>query len=185
MIDGSLLSINRTSDNTYIPLDPNNTDYATYLTWVAAGNTPDPDPNMSVDLVRNRKWEYIKVQRDNRKAGGVLVDGNWYHTDDASRIQWIGIKDSARDVLAAGGKMTDAIQIQNQNLLWKTLSGAFVPVTVQLAFDVVQATKDLDAILFATAESKRVALNAVTDPATFDAASGWNPTYAEAGVTPA
>lgn len=25
-----------------IPIDPNNTDYQTYLAWVAAGNTADP-----------------------------------------------------------------------------------------------------------------------------------------------
>lgn len=30
------------SDGSYIPADPLNTDYAAYLTWVAAGNTPAP-----------------------------------------------------------------------------------------------------------------------------------------------
>lgn len=35
----------RTADNAFIPVDPGNTDYAAYLEWVAAGNTPDPaDP---------------------------------------------------------------------------------------------------------------------------------------------
>jgi hypothetical protein len=28
----------------WIPPDPANTDYAAYLEWVAAGNTPDPAP---------------------------------------------------------------------------------------------------------------------------------------------
>lgn len=27
---------------TAIPIDPNNSDYKTYLSWVEAGNTPDP-----------------------------------------------------------------------------------------------------------------------------------------------
>ena len=27
--------------NTFIPKDPNNTDYKEYLKWVAAGNTPE------------------------------------------------------------------------------------------------------------------------------------------------
>jgi len=32
----------RTSDNAYIPFDPDNTDYQAYLAWVAEGNTPLP-----------------------------------------------------------------------------------------------------------------------------------------------
>jgi hypothetical protein len=32
------------SDGAFIPADPNNTDYANYLAWVAAGNTPTPQP---------------------------------------------------------------------------------------------------------------------------------------------
>ena len=32
----------RISDMTYIPFDPDNTDYQAYLKWVAEGNTPLP-----------------------------------------------------------------------------------------------------------------------------------------------
>jgi hypothetical protein len=35
-------TIKRLADNAFIPLDPANTDYAAYLEWVAAGNTPLP-----------------------------------------------------------------------------------------------------------------------------------------------
>ena len=34
----------RLADNAFIPPDPANTDYAAYLTWLEAGNTPDPAP---------------------------------------------------------------------------------------------------------------------------------------------
>jgi len=37
-------SILRLADNACIPPDPANTDYATYLAWLEAGNTPDPAP---------------------------------------------------------------------------------------------------------------------------------------------
>jgi len=30
----------RTSDQTHIPFDPDNTDYQAYLRWLEAGNTP-------------------------------------------------------------------------------------------------------------------------------------------------
>jgi hypothetical protein len=35
----------RTSDNAFIPFDPDNTDYQAYLKWVAEGNTPLPAEN--------------------------------------------------------------------------------------------------------------------------------------------
>ena len=37
-------TILRTTDNAFIPPDPANTDYAAYLAWVEAGNTPEPAP---------------------------------------------------------------------------------------------------------------------------------------------
>jgi len=33
--------IKRTSDNVFIPFDPDNKDYQEYLKWLAEGNTPE------------------------------------------------------------------------------------------------------------------------------------------------
>jgi len=34
-------SVQRLSDNAFIPFDPANTDYIAYLAWLEAGNTPE------------------------------------------------------------------------------------------------------------------------------------------------
>ncbi len=37
-------TIHRLADNAFIPPDPANRDYAEYLAWLDAGNTPEPAP---------------------------------------------------------------------------------------------------------------------------------------------
>ena len=45
LVDGVVKVIERLSDNTFIPMNPDNTDYQAYLKWVAEGNTPQPADN--------------------------------------------------------------------------------------------------------------------------------------------
>lgn len=131
------------------------------------------------DLAEERRlaWDAIKARRDALKSAGVQVGEHWFHSDADSRIQHLGLKDKARDLLAAGGAMTDAITILGQPVPWKTLSGAFVPMTAQLAFDIVTAVGNLDARAFAAAESHRQAMEAAADPLTYDFSAGWPASY--------
>jgi hypothetical protein len=40
--DGKPHSVIRLADTTFIPFDPDNTDYQAYLKWLAEGNEPEP-----------------------------------------------------------------------------------------------------------------------------------------------
>ena len=124
--------------------------------------------------LEDRVWTAIKTERDKRtQLGGCQAQGNWFHTDTFSRSQWLGLKDQARDILAAGGTMSDPINKLGSQVHWKTMSGTVVAVTVQLVFDVVSATGDSDARVFTQAEIHHAAMAASADPAAYDFSAGW------------
>lgn len=127
-----------------------------------------------------QSWACIEAERDRRKLGGVQVGELWVHSDTFSRSQWLGLKDKARDVLAAGGSMTDMLtNSAGEVVAWKCLGAAFTPVTVQLTFDVVAAIADADMAIFRAAEVHRNKMIASEKPADYDCRAGWPQTYAE------
>ncbi len=128
-------------------------------------------------------WERIKADRDRRKSGGFKVkvgsSNKWFHSDADSRIHHLGLKDKARDLIAGGGAMADNLTILGQTVKWKTVDGSFVDVSAQVAFDIVAAAGDLDAQLFATAETHKAAMEASADPASYDFSQGWPQAFGE------
>jgi hypothetical protein len=172
------------------PLQENKPVVGSFQTAVRAGQHNNHDGTWSMDwIVQNWDaaqidaykaekgaiaWENIKANRDARKSLGVNVGGVWFHSDTDSRIQWLGLKDDARDILAAGGNMGSVLQKLGQNVMWKPM-GSYnkVPATVQLAFDVVAAVGNLDAMLFYIADQHRVAALASNEPHLYDFSAGW------------
>lgn len=142
----------------------------------------DTIPAPSAAVVKVTKWDAIKAERDRRKSGGFKVkvgsSNKWFHSDADSRIQHLGLKDKARDLIAGGGVMTDKLTILGQTVKWKTMDGSFVDVSAQVAFDIVAAAGDLDAQLFAAAEKHKASMEASADPSAYDFSGGWPATFA-------
>lgn len=154
------IGVIRLADGTHILPDRSNPEWQAYQSFVEAGGAPLPaevlvEPREHVEA---RVWSYIKQQRDRIKAGGVLVSGKWYHSDEASRVQQIGLCMMGAGVPAVA---------------WKTMDGSFVTMTPAIAAAIFTATATLDMAAFAAAEGHRAAMLAATDPASYDYSAGW------------
>lgn len=130
-------------------------------------------PTFPVDAIREDKWFVIKAKRDAIKAGGVKVGTKWYHSDETSRTQYIGLLRMADAAVAAGGTGSTTLQYGGQDIQWKTMDGTFIKMTVQRANDVFNAVGGLDFTAFAAAETHKTAMEASADPASYDFAAGW------------
>ena len=147
---------------------------------LAAGNVinePQPSPYHALvdgawvldrDAAAAVMWERIKEHRDRLKSGGVLVDGYWFHSDDPSRIQQLG--------LVLMGANLPAFPA---GIMWKTLSGAFVEMTPELATKIFNTLVQTDTTNFAVAEQHRLAMEQVDDPLAYDYSAGWLLVYEE------
>lgn len=115
-----------------------------------------------LDLKKSKAhvWENIKAERDKRSSlGGTKVGSHWFHSDEKSKIQQMALV-----MLGAGIPA---------NLQWKTMSGAFVPMTQTLAQQIFAAAVANDSAIFAAAEAHRVAMESSANPLEYDYSFGW------------
>ncbi len=126
----------------------------------ASGTSMTDSEIASAKLAETRAavWDRIKAHREAHKAKGVKVGDHWFHSDDGSRIQQLG--------LVMMGASVPPVP-------WKTMSGEFVPMTQTLAGQIFQATAASDMAIFQAAETHRAALMTDTSPADYDFSAGW------------
>jgi len=137
-----------------------------------------------INTIRTNVWESIKEYRDSRKFKGIFVSGKWFHNDADSRTQWLGLKDKARDVLTAGGTTSTVLTINHPvygvvPINWNTMDNSSISVTVQLAFDVVNKTGDMDGILYGVALYHKSQIYASSTPETYNYRTLWPTVYGE------
>jgi hypothetical protein len=115
------------------------------------------------DLTTPIVWSSIQAKRDRVKVGGVKVNGFWFHTDSDSRIQFIGIK-------TLGANFPNGV-------MWKTMSGELVEMTLPLVDDVISATASLDISAHVNAENHKALMEKSKNPFEYDFSSGWPETF--------
>lgn len=139
-----------------------------------------PQEQAAQNLARAREaaWEAIKAERDRRADLGVKVGQHWFHSDQKSRTQQLGL-------VLLGANIPAGLQ-------WKTLTltpppPVFVPMTQQLAQAIVSATAASDTAIFTAAEVHRIAVESSTAPQNYDFSTGWPTSIEEeanaAGIT--
>ena len=121
-----------------------------------------------------RITEAIKMLRDERKDGGVSVGGYWFHSDAASRIQYLGLLERIKDLAP-----DEPIRFDGTPLHWKTMDGRFVVLTRGQVSAITAAIAELDVRLFAHAESLIARAQATEDLASFRFTDGWPQTFSD------
>jgi hypothetical protein len=128
-----------------------------------------PKAPATLDELRAVAWSAIKAKRDNTKAGGVKIavgtDEKWFHSDDASRIQYIGL-------VMLGDNIPQGLQ-------WKTMDKTFVSMTKQIANGIFAKISVNDTEIFANAEFHRIAMEASQNPSDYDFSTGWPEIFVE------
>jgi hypothetical protein len=171
--------VDRLDNGTY-GIHPDSYLWPEYQAWLAAGGATLPWK--TEQEIKDEMWEMIKEERTARKSGGIKVGTLWYHSDPDSRVQHLGLKDEARDILDAGGNMSTQLVLDGRSVPWKTMGGTWSsPLTVQAVLDIVAAGKVLDSRLHVAAEIHKMQMEASPDPAAYDYTSaGWPERYQDA-----
>lgn len=113
----------------------------------------------SISDLKLQKIEQIKSRRDYLTvAGGHKIGENWYHSNEISLIQQLALNGIANQMSAAGAPDSTAIIATP----WKTLSGAYVDLTVGIAKSFIQSALTQQSALFTAAQTKISELNALT-----------------------
>lgn len=128
-------------------------------------------------------WEKIKEYRDSHKYKGIKItvsgETHWIHSDQASRIQHLGLLGAAiLHVFRAFFNVTD-LPLFPADLLWKTMSvnnlgnPIFITLTWTIALQIFAADAALEASCFAKAEVHRALMLMSNDPLNYDYTTGW------------
>jgi len=121
--------------------------------------------NEILQSTKEAMWQYIKHMRDTRLNSGFLCAGKFWHSDNESRIKYLGL-------LMLGANMPNTIY-------WKTMDGSFVQMTPTLAQQIFVTAAAWDTATFVNAETHKTAMQASSDPINYNFTTNWPPIFGE------
>lgn len=128
--------------------------------WSFADGVFSQPAHESSESIKAAKWDAIKAERDRRTdQGGYKVGTKWFHSDQKSRSQQLGL-------VLLGANIPP-------NLQWKTMDGSFVAMTQALAQQILESCAASDQAIFAVAEAHKAEMESSADPASYDFSCGW------------
>lgn len=109
-------------------------------------------------------WEKIKQKRYHNTHSGVYVERvqKWFHTDEASRIQYVALQ------------MLPSLP---EKLQWKTMDGSFVAMTKELLGALLGAMILHETADFQAAEVHRAKMLKAKEPLNYDYSGGWQKVF--------
>lgn len=112
----------------------------------------------AMTMTRDLVWRAIQAERDRRKGAGLAIGANWFHSDDTSRIQYLGL------VMMGAGLPP--------GIMWKTMGGSFIEMTPTLAGQIFQAMASKDIAIFTVAEQHKALMYASATPLSYNYLTG-------------
>lgn len=118
-----------------------------------------------LQMAKDNMWVLIQEERTRRQNGGVFIqsENKWFHSDQTSRIQQLGLVMMGANLPA--------------NINWKTMDGSFIVMTPAIALSIFNAAATLDMMSFAVAEQHRAAMVQTADPSQYNYSGFWPATY--------
>jgi hypothetical protein len=136
--------------------------------WLDEGH---PDLPPTADDAKAIRWNAIKAERDRRRTnGGVKVGNYWFKSDDRAVGEY-----TALNAISVGLSGTAVLRAG-----WRTMEPSVtVDMTPNLVKQILAAGFAAVAAIDDAAQAHKTAMDACSDPATYDFSAGWPPAFGE------
>ena len=159
----------------YSGIGPDSWMWEDYQTWLAGGGVTAPYKTID-DYQREVKLAIITEAME-RRYGGLLILTYWVASDPDSRLEYLGLKDLARDMIAAGAAINDPVMADGSQAEVETLNGVTVPMTCKRVKLLIDALQILDQRLRRVSKYHISQMMLSADPANYDYSAGWPAIY--------